>query len=354
MGAWYVFTSVGLFPNAGQDLYYLVSPQFERSVLTTERGARIVIEAKGLSRENRYIGSVTLNGRSLGRAWLRHGEIADGAHIVLTMSSVPNPFESGVKPEGGKTVIVQLSDPQFGYWSDNREMTREIEACGEAVRRINRLKPDLVVVTGDLVNRYDDAEQWRAFDSVISGLDKQIKVVCLPGNHDQKISGDKVDCTVFKEHYGADRFALALKGNLLLGINSSYIKHCDPEQEPAQKAWLEEQLGKSDAKVKILFTHHPFFLHEIDEKDGYPVIGRSQRHSYFELFERGGLKAVYAGHLHGEAQGNYNGIEMTTTAAAGKPLCHTPSGIRVITISGTEVRSKYYPINRIPEKTTDL
>ena len=201
-----------------------------------------------MSRENRYIGSVTLNGRSLGRAWLRHGEIADGAHIVLTMSSVPNPFESGVKPEGGKTVIVQLSDPQFGYWSDNREMTREIEACGEAVRRINRLKPDLVVVTGDLVNRYDDAEQWRAFDSVISGLDKQIKVVCLPGNHDQKISGDKVDCTVFKEHYGADRFALALKGNLLLGINSSYIKHCDPEQEPAQKAWLEEQLGKSDAK----------------------------------------------------------------------------------------------------------
>ena len=354
MGAWYVFTSVGLFPNAGQDLYYLVSPQFERSVLTTERGARIVIEAKGLSRENRYIGSVTLNGRSLGRAWLRHGEIADGAHIVLTMSSVPNPFESGVKPEGGKTVIVQLSDPQFGYWSDNREMTREIEACGEAVRRINRLKPDLVVVTGDLVNRYDDAEQWRAFDSVISGLDKQIKVVCLPGNHDQKISGDKVDCTVFKEHYGADRFALALKGNLLLGINSSYIKHCDPEQEPAQKAWLEEQLGKSDAKVKILFTHHPFFLHEIDETDGYPVIGRSQRHSYFELFERGGLKAVYAGHLHGEAQGNYNGIEMTTTAATGKPLCHTPSGIRVITISGTEVRSKYYPINRIPEKTTDL
>ena len=187
-----------------------------------------------------------------------------------------------------------------------------------------------------------------------SGLDKQIKVVCLPGNHDQKISGDKVDCTVFKEHYGADRFALALKGNLLLGINSSYIKHCDPEQEPAQKAWLEEQLGKSDAKVKILFTHHPFFLHEIDETDGYPVIGRSQRHSYFELFERGGLKAVYAGHLHGEAQGNYNGIEMTTTAATGKPLCHTPSGIRVITISGTEVRSKYYPINRIPEKTTDL
>ena len=31
--------------------------------------------------------------------------------------------------------------------------------------------------------------------------------------------------------------------NLLLGINFSYIKHCDPEQEPAQKAWLEEQLG---------------------------------------------------------------------------------------------------------------
>lgn len=30
MGAWYVFTSMGLFPNAGQDLYYLLHRVFPR------------------------------------------------------------------------------------------------------------------------------------------------------------------------------------------------------------------------------------------------------------------------------------------------------------------------------------
>lgn len=354
MGAWYVFTSVGLFPNAGQEIYYLVAPRFERSELTTGRGKRIVIEARGLSAERRYIGSVTLDGRPLDRAWLRHDEIADGAHIVLDMSATPNPFASGVNPSDGQTVIVQLSDPQFGYWSDDRDTAREAEACGEALRRIERLKPDLVVVTGDLVNCCDSEEQWRAFDEQLRRLDPRIGVVCLPGNHDQRISGRRVDSSPFEARYGSDRFALTLAGNLLVGINSSLIKHADPKRERAQKAWLREQLRGSEAQVKLLFTHHPFFLDRIDEAEGYPTIGRSRRRSYFRLFRRYGLKTVFAGHLHGEARGSHGGVDMITTSAVGKPLCGTPSGVRVIVIRGTEVRSEYYPIDRIPEKIADL
>ena len=96
MGAWYIFTSVGLFPNAGQDIYYLIAPQFERSVLTMENGKQIVVEARDLSQENQYINSVILNGEPVQRAWLHHKEIANGAHILLVMGSRPEPFSEGV------------------------------------------------------------------------------------------------------------------------------------------------------------------------------------------------------------------------------------------------------------------
>jgi len=87
MGSWYVFTSIGLFPNAGQDFYYLLPPAFEKVTLTRENGRRVVIRVLGLSPENPYVASVTLNGRELDRAWIRHNEIANGAEIVFTMTS---------------------------------------------------------------------------------------------------------------------------------------------------------------------------------------------------------------------------------------------------------------------------
>jgi len=43
MGSWYVFTSVGLFPNAGQDIYYLLPPALPSITITMENGRKIKI-----------------------------------------------------------------------------------------------------------------------------------------------------------------------------------------------------------------------------------------------------------------------------------------------------------------------
>lgn len=40
MGSWYIFTSIGLFPNAGQDFYYLLPPAFTDVELTMENGKK--------------------------------------------------------------------------------------------------------------------------------------------------------------------------------------------------------------------------------------------------------------------------------------------------------------------------
>ena len=95
MSAWYIFASIGLFPNAGQDVYLLGSPLFSKTTLKLGASGKIlVIQANGLSSTNRYVQSATLNGKPLDRAWLRHDEIIGGAKLDFTMG--PQPFAWGV------------------------------------------------------------------------------------------------------------------------------------------------------------------------------------------------------------------------------------------------------------------
>ena len=85
MSAWYVFAALGFFPNAGQDLYLLNGPLFAKATLRMENGKAVVIEGVNASPENVYVQSATLNGKPLERAWLRHGEIRDGAALRFVM-----------------------------------------------------------------------------------------------------------------------------------------------------------------------------------------------------------------------------------------------------------------------------
>lgn len=90
MGSWYIFTSLGLFPNAGQDFYYLLPPAFEQSTLTMENGKTINIKTTKKSPEAKYISAVTLNGKPLNRSWISHDEISNGAVIEFELSENPN------------------------------------------------------------------------------------------------------------------------------------------------------------------------------------------------------------------------------------------------------------------------
>jgi predicted alpha-1,2-mannosidase len=89
MSSWYAFGQMGIFPNAGQDVYLIGSPAYPQTTLHLAGGKDFVIEARSLSPENIYVVAATLNGKPLDRAWLRHNEIAAGGRLVLTMSKTP-------------------------------------------------------------------------------------------------------------------------------------------------------------------------------------------------------------------------------------------------------------------------
>lgn len=90
MSAWYVFAATGLMPACvGWPVYYLNVPLFEQ--VTLGSGAkRFTIQTKNGSHTNRYIQSVTLNGKPLMRNWLSHEEITKGGTLVITAGAQPN------------------------------------------------------------------------------------------------------------------------------------------------------------------------------------------------------------------------------------------------------------------------
>ena len=53
-------------------------------------GKRLIVEARRRSPEDKYIQSVTFNGKPYEKLWFRHAEIVNGATIVFTMGSEPN------------------------------------------------------------------------------------------------------------------------------------------------------------------------------------------------------------------------------------------------------------------------
>jgi predicted alpha-1,2-mannosidase len=98
MSSWYVWNAVGLYPNAGQDFYYVGSPVFTRARINLGAGRAFTIVARGASSENLYVQGATLDGRKLARAWLTHAEVARGGTLFLDMGPRPSAWGGANRP----------------------------------------------------------------------------------------------------------------------------------------------------------------------------------------------------------------------------------------------------------------
>jgi predicted alpha-1,2-mannosidase len=107
MSSWLIFSTLGIFPVAGQDVYLISTPSIPDASLTLGNGKRLRIVAKNFDPNglNRYVQSATLNGIDLPNSWVRHAQISDGATLVLTMGSAPSAW-------GRSTPPPSMSDPK--------------------------------------------------------------------------------------------------------------------------------------------------------------------------------------------------------------------------------------------------
>ena len=248
-------------------------------------------------------------------------------------------------------VLIQIADAQLGFDASVKaqapgaeyvnDLSYEVGFLQKAVAAVNEKRPDAVVFTGDQVNLPADQDQWNVLNEVISEMDPSVTALHIPGNHDVFISAGKVDSTPFTSRYGTDRFVYENKKVCAVGINSNLIKYDDPREEE-QFEWMKSVLDQADeGAVKLIFCHHPFFLKDIEEDDGYFQIQKSKRKKYFDMFLEKGVDAVYAGHLHDSSEGEYMGIQMKTATSAGYQLGEAEPSYRYIVIrDGAVVQDK--------------
>lgn len=84
--AWYVFSALGFYPVCpASDDYALGSPLFRRATIRLPAGRRVEIEAPDNGPRRRHVGEVTVNGKRLGRPFLRHSELTRGARVRFEM-----------------------------------------------------------------------------------------------------------------------------------------------------------------------------------------------------------------------------------------------------------------------------
>ena len=256
----------------------------------------------------------------------------------------------GIAADSAPFFFLQLSDPQFGFMDNNKSISAETEAMNKAVTAINQLKPPFVVITGDFVNNSKSKEQIAAYKSMIAQIDSSVKVYMIPGNHDiGKVSRVSIDN--YKKNYGEPHFSFRYGDCAFIGIDSNIIKEEDKEREEVQFKWLEQELQKTkDARFKFVFTHCSVFLKRMDEPVNYSNFSLPMREKYVCLFQKYGVNAIFAGHLHNNAYGKVGNMEMITIGPVGKVLGTGYQGMNLVKVYPDRFISEFIALNQFPEE----
>ncbi|MBR4809371.1 MAG: metallophosphoesterase [Bacteroidales bacterium] len=212
--------------------------------------------------------------------------------------------------------FVQMSDPQIGFLDPSPVCGVTDSLMRLAVLQANALKPDMVFITGDLVNDAGSAMQDSIYRLRRAGLDAPVWEV--QGNHDPR---------------GHIRFAVRKRGCVFIGIDSNCIKDDDAVAEASQLEWLKDELRRArGARHIFVFLHCPIIRESIDEPEDYFNFPAARREAYINLLRDAGVDAVFSGHCHRCYSCTYEGISFFTAGPVGTPLGPGTSGFNFIKV----------------------
>ncbi len=295
--------------------------------------------------------------------------------------------------------FIQLADPQFGMYArlsgKTAEEIAEYRASGmvvapaprtegheaesrlfrEAINEANRLRPDFVVVCGDIVQFWDKTELSDAALKIAAGLGDDIPMYWVPGNHDVGVYSTDPGLRVGENHvrptpetlsryrdvFGPDYYSLHHKGVTFLVLNTAVMHTPDDvaEEWQEQLRFLQRELSAARSVGSthvIVLGHHPLFLRDAEEEvaeEHHLVSPLERRRVVLDLFRRYGVCAMFAGHWHRNNYAWDGDMEMVASGSVGYPLGEDPSGYRVVRVYGDRIAHDYYGFGAGPESVVD-
>lgn len=167
--------------------------------------------------------------------------------------------------------IIHFSDLHYG-------MTIDIKKLDQIVEKINNTNPDIIVFTGDLVDRYTtlSKDEIKQISEKLNKLEAKLGKYIVQGNHDKKYLNDIISNTDFMlldNNYDLI-YNEGYTPILITGIGSSILNNVDID-----KAY--SYFNKSDSNKEI-FTIS--LMHEPDNID--------------KILEKYNVDLVLSGHSH--------------------------------------------------------
>ena len=88
MSAWYMLSAMGFYPvNPVSGQYVFGAPQMKKITIHLLNGKTFTIIADGLSETNKYVESITLNGKKLKTNYIDHTAIMNGGTLIFKMTN---------------------------------------------------------------------------------------------------------------------------------------------------------------------------------------------------------------------------------------------------------------------------
>jgi predicted alpha-1,2-mannosidase len=98
MSAWYILSTLGLYPIApGKPVYQIGRPLMNSATIKLENGKSIRINCFDQSKANKYIQSVTWNGQPLEKLEISHEQLMQGGILTFVMGTEPKTQTSAPK-----------------------------------------------------------------------------------------------------------------------------------------------------------------------------------------------------------------------------------------------------------------
>lgn len=277
------------------------------------------------------------------------------ATLVLLLLSILTLTARAQTTAPSKPVFfLQLSDPQFGMFANNRDFAQETANFEFAIATANRLRPQFIVITGDLTNRSGDAAQAAEYHRIVKLLDPAIHLYNVPGNHDVGNKPTPALIANYVRQFGPDHYRFR-EGDLVGFVLDSallYTPDAAPDEAAAQQQWLASELPKArqepGVRYVVVFQHHPPFLKTADEPDQYFNLPLVRRTPFLELLHRSGVEHLFCGHLHQDKTAHDGSLEVAITGATGKPLGGTRSGFRLAVARDGRIANRYVDFGDVP------
>ncbi|GAA3659970.1 glycoside hydrolase domain-containing protein [Microbacterium marinilacus] len=154
MSSTFVAAAIGLFPVlAGSDEYQIGTPFFENVRIRYESGRTFDISADGVSPDDYYIQSATLNGQPFERTWLTYDQLTAGGRLAFEMAAEPSDWAAdGVSSSSLSDVLpTSVYDPTGAIVLSGRAFTEADAGDGSIGNEI-----ELTLANGAFAGRNGD------------------------------------------------------------------------------------------------------------------------------------------------------------------------------------------------------